>query len=172
MAVEHHLAQSKRVEAERGNTLLTYSDIGFGSSNTTGFGANKPAFGSTTGTTGGSGFGGFGSNAQTNTPSGFGSGASSGGGGLFGGTKPTFGSTATGGLFGSGGSSGGGFGSNTQSAPFGASGPVVNVNNCQGTGSTPFQVTSEKENNTNATNNFQSISFMQPYQMFSFEVRI
>jgi nuclear pore complex protein Nup98-Nup96 len=43
---------------------------------------------------------------------------------------------------------------------------------CPGTAVTAYQVTSEKEPNSVAVNNFQSITFMQPYQKYSFEVSI
>lgn len=158
---------------------------GFGASTTSGFGS-KPAFGNTATTGGGlfgasttasgTGFGGFGSNNTTsNAATPFGAAASSGGG-LFGSaSKPAFGtgSSTGGGLFG-GGSTGTGFGqSNTQTGLFGAPqstalGTVAG--DCQGTGSTPFQAFTEKDApNSSHTNHFQSISFMAPYNKFSFE---
>ena len=172
-----------------GNTFLeselTYTfptGTGFGSTpaNNSAFGQNRPAFGASNPTTSGGGlfgggtatagtsggFGGFGANTNNTTSS----------GGLFGqnAQKPAFGSGNTGsGLFGN---TGGGFGqTNTQTTgAFGA--PVssaLSQNNaeCQGTGGTPFSAFTEKEGSSNATNNFQSISFMPPYQKFSFEVR-
>lgn len=127
-------------------------------------------FGSNTATAGTStGFGGFGSN-NANT-----------GGGLFGGSgvsKPAFGSSqpATGtSLFGGGGGTGGFGSSNNQTTTAFGGAPLSSAlasNNaeCQGTGSTPFQTTSEKEGTGNLTNHYQSITFMQPYKNFSFEV--
>lgn len=124
-------------------------------------------FGSTpTALAGGSGGLGFGS---TNT--------SNNSGGLFGGNnKPAFGGGGTtggttgGSIFGSG-----GFGStaNQSTGPFGA--PISsalggNTAESQGTGSTPFQVHTEKETGSSLMNHFHSISFMQPYKNYSFEV--
>ncbi len=114
--------------------------------------------------------------AGTSTFSGFG--ANSAGttsGGMFGApNKPAFGGTqgsSGGSLFGGG----TGFGSqpNQPTSAFGA--PISsalgpNSAECQGTGSTPFQATTEKEGTTSGINHFQSISFMQPYKNFSFEV--
>ena len=141
----------------------------FGGTSTTGGGL----FGNSTATAGSStGFGGFGANtATTNTSSPFGGGTTAGG--LFGGsaTKPAFGTGGqSGGLFGAG-----GFGTtNTQPASaFGApASTALSSANPQtdGTGSTPFQAFVEKESGSATTNHFQSISFMQPYQKFSFEV--
>ena len=169
--------------------------LGFGSTNnntTSAFGANKPAFGatgaatggglfgSTTATAGGTGFGGFGANTA-NTSTTFGGGNTTTGGGLFGQAKPTFGAAApaTGsGLFGNNaGNTGFGAGNTTAPTLFGAAQGTAlggNIAECQGTGSTPFNAVIEKEpnNNTgsNVNNHFQSISFMQPYQKYSFEV--
>lgn len=163
-------------------TLAPRSAPAFGAaaSNSTPFGANRPGFGAAATTSGGlfsgnngtatagasTGFGGFGNN-NSNTTS----------GGLFGApNKPAFGGSSTpgGGLFG-GGAGATGFGAqNTQpTSAFGAPlGSALGVNSadCQGTGSTPFQAYTEKEGQTNQTNHFQSISFMQPYKNFSFEV--
>ncbi len=141
----------------------------FGGTSTSGGGL----FGNSTATAGSStGFGGFGANNTTaNTSSPFG-GASTGGG-LFGSTasKPAFGTGgSSGGLFGAG-----GFGT-TNAQPTGAFGApastaLSSVNpQTDGTGSTPFQPFTEKESGSAQTNHFQSISFMQPYQKFSFEV--
>lgn len=127
-------------------------------------------FGSNTATSGTStGFGGFG-NSNTNT-----------GGGLFGGggvSKPAFGSQPTtgGSLFG-GGSNAFGSSNNQTTTAFGGaplSSALASSNaECQGTGSTPFQAFQEKEGGTgNQTNHFQSITFMQPYKNFSFEVSL
>ncbi|KAI4176121.1 MAG: hypothetical protein LQ346_007940, partial [Caloplaca aetnensis] len=144
----------------------------FGGSNTSGFGTNTSSgggmFGSNTATAGTStGFGGFGSN-NANT-----------GSTMFGGTgvsKPAFASSqpATGGsLFGGGGTGGFGSSNNQTTTPFGgaplSSALASNNAECQGTGSTPFQATSEKEGTGNLTNHYQSITFMQPYKNFSFE---
>ncbi len=124
-------------------------------------------FGSNTATaSNSSGFGGFGGNTA-NT-----------GGSLFGGaSKPAFGAQqpSTGGsLFGGGSNA---FGSNNQTTgAFGAAAPsstalATNVAECQGTGSTPFQAFSEKDTPSGTqTNHFQSITFMQPYKNYSFEV--
>ncbi|KAF2220396.1 nuclear protein 96-domain-containing protein [Elsinoe ampelina] len=162
---------------------------GFGSTNNNagGFGAAKPAFGGT-GTTGGglfgsnnnttatsgTGFGGFGATTTNNQSSGFGA---STGGGLFGSTqnKPAFGGTSNttgGGLFGGGntntgtsafGQSTGGFGAST--GGFGQQAQPVN----QGTAAVPFSAHTEKDTATSANSHYQSITFMQPYQNFSFE---
>lgn len=165
---------------------LTYSLIGgFGSTpNTTSlFGQNKPAFGSTNTSSAPSLFGnnsasagfgatsgGFGSNAGTgfgaannNTGSAFSFGNQT--------NKPAFGSNTSSTLFGQGGSgTTGGFGSSN--AAFGsASGTALNqaVPPSEGTGVTPFQPTNEKEAN-GGNSSYQSISFQQPYQKYSFEV--
>jgi hypothetical protein len=44
------------------------------------------------------------------------------------------------------------------------------VGEASGTAITPFQAFNEKEPNSNITNHYQAISFMQPYQKYSFEV--
>ncbi|PYH88593.1 hypothetical protein BO71DRAFT_365099 [Aspergillus ellipticus CBS 707.79] len=147
---------------------------GFGAG--TGTSTGGSLFGSGAGTaaptTGGSGFGGFGS--ATNTGGAFGSagtGAATTGGGLFGNkTGGGFGSSAgTGSGFGTSGGAGGfgstssGFGSGTGTAFQQAVPPS------DGTGSTPFSAFTEKDNAANATNHYQSISFMQPYSKYSFE---
>lgn len=155
--------------------------LGFGASNnatatSTPFGAaNKPAFGAPAPATGGGIFGGgassgtFGNTAATSSPfggatsnTGFGSG-NAGGSNLFGAAKP-----ATTGF-------GGGFGSSTTTQPanaFGASttgfGATAQPTN-NGTGSTPFSAFIEKDNAANTNSHYQSITFMQPYQAFSFE---
>ncbi|KAL8696434.1 MAG: hypothetical protein Q9224_002798 [Gallowayella concinna] len=138
---------------------------------TTAFGANSTSgggmFGSNTATAGSStGFGGFGGN-NANT-----------GGSLFGGgNKPAFGSQqpSTGGSLFGGGSNAFGASNNQSSSTFGAAPPssalASNTAECQGTGSTPFSAWPEKEGlNGNQTNHYQSITFMQPYKNFSFEV--
>ena len=167
---------------------------GFGSSNPTPFGANKPTFGSsttsggglfgsTTATTGNAGFGGFGTNNATSGPP-------------FGASTTT---TTNGGLFGNAAKSGFGAGAANNTSLFGggsssSTNPFGGNNNqtgsvfgtpqstalaigtaaadCQGTGSTPFQAWTEKDTpGGTMTNHFQSISFMPPYKNFSFEVR-
>lgn len=169
------------IETFSTNTELTHTfpiGTGFGStpSGTSAFGTqNRPAFGApaastsggglfgggtaTVGTTGG--FGGFGSNTTNNAS----------GGGLFGqpaAQKPAFGNSATGGgLFGG---AGGGFGQPNNQAAGSFGGLGGNVPDSQGTGSTPFQAYSEKEGTGNATNHFQSISTMEPYKKYSYEV--
>jgi nuclear pore complex protein Nup98-Nup96 len=165
---------------------LTHSLTGgFGSANNTTslFGQNKPAFGSTntssapslfgnnsTSTGFGATSGGFGSNAST----GFGSANNNTGSTFSFGTqtnKPAFGSNTGSTLFGQGGAgTTGGFGS-TSNAFGSASGSALNqaLPPSEGTGVTPFQPTNEKE--TNGGNiSYQSISFQQPYQKYSFEV--
>lgn len=152
-----------------GATASTASPFG---GNASGFGTNTSSaggmFGSNTATSGtSSGFGGFG-NSNTNT-----------GGGLFGGggvSKPAFGSQqATGGSLFGGGTNTFGSSNNQTTTGFGgaplSSALASNSAECQGTGSTPFQAFQEKEGGTgNQTNHFQSITFMQPYKNFSFEV--
>lgn len=154
---------------------------GFGSANTGGFGANKPAttgfgsntggglFGSGTANTGntGSTFGGFGGGNTTNTSAGFGSNAGTGGGGLFGSNnnqaKPGFGATGSTG-FGTSNSTGfgsGGFGAPNNPGLGGGTGDPP------GTAQTPFQAHTEKE--ANATNAFQNILFQEPYRKWSTE---
>ncbi|KAF1813822.1 hypothetical protein P152DRAFT_457191 [Eremomyces bilateralis CBS 781.70] len=141
---------------------------------------NKPAFGSgttsssslfgggTATTGGGSGFGGgFG---NTGTSGGFGTGTSNTGGGVFGGGQKSAFGGGTGGTnaFGTSGQGTGTFGA-SPSAFGGGSGTAFNqptANN--GTGQTQFQVTSEKDG-ASGTAQYQSISFMPPYQNFSFE---
>lgn len=162
------------------HSLLTNSAVGgFGSNNNTGaslFGAGSRPFGtpatssgpslfgaSNTATAGSSAFGGsgggaFGSNTGGSNTTPFGS--SSNTGSLFGAQKPAFG--------------GGGFGSTSQnSGPFGAQGTALggNVPPSEGTAITPFAPFSEKDPPTgNVTSNYQSITFMQPYSKYSFEV--
>jgi nuclear pore complex protein Nup98-Nup96 len=174
-------SQNRSQQSQR----LTHSTIGgFGSTNNTTslFGQNKPAFGSTNTssapslfgsnptTTGfGANTGGFGSSSGT----GFGATNNTGSAFSFGSqaNKPTFGSNTGSTLFGQGGSgTTGGFGS-TNNAFGSASGTALNqaVPPSEGTGVTPFQPTNEKE--TNGGNiSYQSISFQQPYQKYSFEV--
>lgn len=167
--------------------LTSTSTIGTGgfgaaATNSSPFGQpQKPLFGASTTTTSGgglfgggtatagssSGFGGFGTNNNNNA-----------GSSLFGSTpKPAFGNSTTGGgLFGGGNTQSSGFGANNnqQTGAFGA--PISSVlgansvGECQGTGNTPFTAYTEKEGTGAMTNHFQSISFMQPYKNFSFEV--
>jgi nuclear pore complex protein Nup98-Nup96 len=178
------------------NTATTNNAFGgsggaFGSTTNSAFGS-KPAFGAST--TGGSGLFGGGSNTtpQTNTTSGFGGfgasnnttsspfgGGSNTTGGLFGGNsaaKPAFGtSNSTGNLFGGGatntastgfGATPGGFGGATSNPGLGATG-----GDPPGTGVTPFQAHTEKEQNstTGMTNAFQNILFQDPYKKWSTE---
>lgn len=167
------------------NTKLTLAfsiGTGFGaaSSGASPFGSqNRPAFGAPAATSAGGGlfgggtatagtfggFGGFGGNAANNNT----------GGGLFGqpaAQKPAFGAGTTGGgLFGN--NAGGGFGqpSNQTVGAFGGPANIgQNVPESQGTGSTPFQAFSEKEGTGSMTNHFQSISTMEPYKKYSYEV--
>ncbi|KAJ6007730.1 hypothetical protein N7540_011706 [Penicillium herquei] len=144
---------------------------GFGTTNTTTgtggmFGNTASAGTGTFGSGGGFGTantGGFGANANTNTAA---------GGSLFGKTPTTgFGTsnTSTGGF-----GTGTGFGSANTTTPasgFGASGTAFQGGPpaCEGTGSTPFSAFTEKDGTSNTNNHYQSISFMQPYNKFSFE---
>lgn len=154
--------------------IRTTGTGGFGAATTNAspFGQNRPAFGAPATTTSGSlfgsttatagstgGFGGFG-NTNNNTS----------GGGLFGAQKPAFGG---GGLFGSSTTPNTGFSlnNNQQTSAFPISSALGGNNaECQGTGNTPFTAFTEKEATGGVTNHFQSISFMQPYKNFSFEV--
>ncbi|KAI9887281.1 MAG: hypothetical protein M1823_000875 [Watsoniomyces obsoletus] len=153
------------------------------------FGQNRPFGAPTTGsggifggastaTTGaGSGFGGFGNTANTQqqgqaNPSPFGGGGNAFGGG--GAAKP-FGATAStgSGIFGGGGAAFGGnntsqatpaFGGASTGNALGGSNPLI-----EGTGGTPFQAFTDKEQGSTQTNHFQSITFQAPYQNTSFE---
>ncbi|KAI9814647.1 MAG: Nuclear pore complex protein Nup98-Nup96 [Pycnora praestabilis] len=153
----------------------------FGATNTTSSGGGL--FGNNTATAGSStgfGGGGFGTtNNTTNNSSPFGGGNT--GGGLFGTNKPAFGAAASnpsGGLFGSSASTGFGAANNapaTTTTTTGAFGGAVGTAlsngptpQSDGTGGTPFQAFTEKDVGSQV-NHFQSISFMQPYQKFSFE---
>lgn len=114
--------------------------------------------------TGGTGFGSFGS---SNTGGGFGG----SGGGLFG-NKPAgggFGAGTSG--FGTGGGFGAGTGATTGSGFGGGTGTAFQqpIPPSDGTASTPFSPFTEKDNSSNVTNHYQSISFMQPYNKYSFE---
>lgn len=163
-----------------GNSVIGTGGFGVATTNTTPFGQNRPAFGASTSTGGNGlfgggtatapstgGFGGFGSTTNNNN--------NTSTGGLFGSTqKPAFGGGNTGGgLFGN---TGGGFGTTNNQQQTGAFGAPISsalgANNaeCQGTGSTPFLAYTEKEGTGSMNNHFQSVSFMQPYKNFSFEV--
>lgn len=156
------------------NNKTTFGSTPFGSSTTGGglFGGGAGAASS------GSTFGGFGANNNT-TPSAFGSNNANTGGSLFGQNKTTgFGASTTGGggLFGGGGNTTGGFGStNTNTTGgFGAStggfGAGNNPPQNTGTANTPFQAFSEKDGATgNASSQYQTITFQQPYQNYSLE---
>ncbi|KAM5470643.1 hypothetical protein MauCBS54593_003684 [Microsporum audouinii] len=162
---------------------------GFGSNTNTSnslFGGQNRPFGSTNTTTGG----GFGSNTQTSAfgssgfgtgNSGFGTASNTGtGGGLFG-SKPSggFGSTGnqTGSIFGGASTSspatntGTGFGAASSGSGFGASGTALagEVPPSQGTANPTFSPFTEKDPGSSNTSNYQSISFMTPYQKYSFE---
>ena len=167
--------------------------VGFGANTSSAFGAPR-AFGQPT-TTSGSIFGNtattvgttgqfppFGGNTGNNaqqqpTSSSFGGGASTNtGSSIFGGAnKSAFGGSGTtgGSIFGT---SGGGFGtsSNATTGAFGAPassalGAAATLQS-EGTGSSPFHAFTEKETGNSQTTHYQSISFMQPYQKYSFEV--
>lgn len=165
-----------------------YLPIGFGSntstqSNSLFGGQNRPGgFGTTNTNTGGGLFGGntgtsntaFGSSGGFGaaTGGGFGSSTSNTGGGLFG-AKPAgggFGATNTG-TTGFGGGGGFGAGAGTTTTGFGGAGTAFQSTppTCEGTGGTPFNPFTEKDANSNTMNHFQSISFMQPYNKWSFE---
>ncbi|THZ60174.1 hypothetical protein D6C86_05164 [Aureobasidium pullulans] len=169
---------------------------GFGATNTAatsspfGAAANKPAFGSAAPATGGglfgggatstpasTGFGGGGFGNTANNSTGFG--GANAGGGLFGAAKPatagfggTTGNTMFGGAantqpstgFGSTTANTTGFGGAASTPGFGAAAPTNN-----GTASTPFSAFIEKDAAGSANSHYQSITFMQPYQAFSFE---
>lgn len=128
--------------------------FGGSTNNTTGFGTTGGGFGS--------GNNAFGSNNTSNSSFSFGNA-----------NKPAFGSSSSSApLFGQGGTgTTGGFGS---SNAFGAAGSGTALSNqpvppSEGTASTPFAPTLEKEATGNSSSNYQSINFMQPYQKYSFE---
>ncbi|KIX06323.1 uncharacterized protein Z518_04298 [Rhinocladiella mackenziei CBS 650.93] len=188
-----HIASSPPPERIAETDELTSKLTGFGSNNNNNnnnnssgslFG-NKPAsnpFGSSTTNTGGGLFGG-----STNNTAGFGS--STGG---FGNNTSTFGSnTNTNSAFTFGNANKPAFGSNTSSTPlfgqggagttgtfgtqnaFGAAGSGTALSNqpvppSEGTASTPYAPTLEKDN-AGQNSNYQSINFMAPYQKYSFE---
>jgi nuclear pore complex protein Nup98-Nup96 len=152
----------------------------FGNQNRAGFGTPTTSgtglFGGSTATSGGAGFGGFGSGntGGANTGGGFGS-TGAAGGGLFANKPGGFGSTttttptptATGGF-----GTGGGFGPTTGTTGFGgATGSAFGgaVPPSDGTAVTPYNPVNEKDPGTSTTNSYQSITYMQPYQRYSFE---
>ncbi|KAL4891913.1 nuclear protein 96-domain-containing protein [Aspergillus ambiguus] len=153
-----------------GSNTQNQSNSLFGNQNRTssGFGTATSSGGSLFG--GGATSGGFGSGGGFGSSGNTGGGFGSSGGGLFG-SKPAggFGSTpTTGGGFGS---TGGGFGS-AGSTGFGSgTGTAFQqpVPPSEGTASTPFSPFTEKDGTSNVTNHYQSISFMQPYNKYSFE---
>ena len=143
---------------------------GFGAATTNAspFGQNRPAFGAPATTTSGSLFGS--TTATAGSTGGFGGFGNTSN--LFGAQKPAFGGGGNG-LFGSSTTPNTGFGLNNsqQTSAFPISSALGgNSAECQGTGNTPFTAFTEKEATGGATNHFQSISFMQPYKNFSFEV--
>lgn len=135
-------------------------------------------FGATNNTaTSGTGFGGFGAPAATSTPA-FGASTNTGGS-LFGAAaKPAFGGTTGGGMFGGAANTGAvtstGFGSPAASTTgfggsgFGASTTAQTAQN-NGTATTPFAAHIEKDPGSSSNSHYQSITFQQPYQGFSFE---
>lgn len=162
---------------------LTFNPPGFGAnnnSNTTSlFGNNKPAFGAAPASTSGGMFGG----TQTATTGGFGgsafgqSNANQSSGFSFGQKPGGFGSTSNApgtSLFGGGNSSTTPFGQGSNTNTFGAGTALQNsaVPPSEGTGSTAFAPHIEKDSGAAGapTNHYQSITFMQPYQKYSFEV--
>ncbi len=173
----------------RTSRLTSPRSPGFGTTatgnTTTPFGQPRPFGAQTTGGGGifggtstatagtGSAFGGFGNTAnqqqQQPTSSPFG-----GGNNAFGGGAKPFGATgSTGsGLFGGGGT----FGSSNTNPGMGAFGaPASTALNTatpqpEGTGGTPFQAFTDKEQGSTTMNHFQAITFQSPYQKFSFEV--
>ena len=148
--------------------LRTTGTGGFGAATTNAspFGQNRPAFGAPATTTSGSLFGS--TTATAGSTGGFGGFGNTSN--LFGAQKPAFGGN---GLFGSSTTPNTGFGLNNsqQTSTFPISSALGGNNaECQGTGNTPFTAFTEKEATGGVTNHFQSISFMQPYKNFSFEV--
>jgi nuclear pore complex protein Nup98-Nup96 len=171
------------------NQILTSMAGGFGANTNTNKAFGSTPFGSSTtggglfggGASTGGGFGGFGASNNNNassTPA-FGASSNNAGGSLFGGAAKTgFGASANAGsgLFGGGGGSG--FGNNNtntnaNTGGFGASGggfgAAANQPN-NGTATTPFTAFSEKDGATgNATQQYQTITFINPYQNYSLE---
>ncbi|CAK4021833.1 nucleoporin sonb like [Lecanosticta acicola] len=155
-------------------------------------------FGANTSTSGGFGGGGFGNSNQTSTGFGAQQNTGGSLFGQSKPATTGFGSTTTGSIFGGGGGSsntGGGFGgsnttsgnpfaSNTGSTGFGASNTNTNASTGgfggfggantaattnNGTASVPFQPFNEKDQTSNQTSLYQSLTFQQPYQNKSFE---
>ena len=163
---------------------LTRDSPGFGTSNnnnstTSLFGNNKPTFGAAPASTGGTMFG----STQTGTTGGFGganfgqSSANQSSGFSFGQKSGGFASTSNApgtSLFGGGNPSTNAFGQSSNTNSFGAGTALQNsaVPPSDGTGSTAFTPHIEKDSNVSGapTNHYQSITFMQPYQKYSFEV--
>ncbi|ODH49361.1 hypothetical protein GX48_04572 [Paracoccidioides brasiliensis] len=173
-----------------GNTSSGFNSGGFGANTSQTnpmFGTQNKGFGATPATTGNSLFGSSTTPGATFGASGFGAGAGTSG---FGGS----GTATTGtGLFGSGqqqqqpqsgfGASGQGgslFGGNTTGASaFGASaGSAFNANGTalggalpppEGTANPPYAPFTEKDQGSNVTNHYQTISAMTPYSKYSFE---
>lgn len=165
------LAVTDSVHVGFGSTQNQSNSL-FGSQNrTTGFGSTPATsggslFGGGTATSGGTGFGGFGSTSNTG---GFGSANTSGG--MFGNKTGGFGSST--GTTGFGTGTTGGFGTGTTTTGFGAAAGSAfqgAIPPCEGTGGTPFNPVTEKDTSSNVTNHYQSITYMQPYSRYSFEV--
>ena len=155
-----------------GGSAFGQNKTGFGSTATT---TASSLFGGTTATAGG-GFGGGGSSGFGGTTTPFGGGAASGG--LFSQqSKPAFGSSTTGGLFGGSGTSGGtstGFGGTSGAGGgFGGSTTTPSFSSTQqnnGTGTVPFNPHTDKDPGaTSGSNAYQSVSAMPNYNQFNFE---
>ncbi len=142
---------------KRGLEAISTTQVGHGTENSTGlFGQSKPATGGFgAGSTGGSSLFGGG-----NTSGGFGSTQPQNAGNPFS-TNTTATNTNTG--FGASNTGGGG------GFTFGGGAANTQTNSNAGTANTPFQPTTEKEQGTNATSAYQSITFQQPYLNKSFE---
>lgn len=143
------------------NTSSTTPLFGNTTPATTTFGANSGGFGTNTGTAFGA------NNNASNTGSNFNFSGQT--------NKPAFGSNTSSSLFGQGGSGttqgfGSGSGSGSSNAFGSGAGTALNqaVSTSEGTGVAPFQPTNEKEAN-GGNISYQSISFQQPYQKYSFE---
>lgn len=187
----HHLAPSSGSQFAN---FLPITGFGGNTSSTPAFGA-KPAFGASTtstggglfggstATSGGGGFGGFGGNNNTaNATPAFGGGATTGAN-MFGNNtpKPGFGgaqgnslfgnnnnTATTGGFGGNNNTTAGGFGANNNTGGFGG-GPPAGAQNNTGTANTPFAAHIEKDSASSTNSHYQSITFQQPYQNYSFE---
>ncbi|KAI4721019.1 hypothetical protein E4T48_02648 [Aureobasidium sp. EXF-10727] len=137
--------------------------------------ANKPAFGQPAPATGNGLFassgGGFGNNTASSpfgsagTNSGFGN--ANAGGNLFSTAKPA--ATGFGGGFGNAATTQPSNTFGTSTTGFGSAATAQQPPTNNGTGSTPFSAFVEKDNAANTNSHYQSITFMQPYQAFSFE---